>query len=243
MPEGPSIIILKEAIQSFKGKKVIKAEGYAKIEFAQFRNKKIKDIKTWGKHLLICFDDFFVRVHLLMFGSYRINERKETNPKLSLQFSKGELNFYAGDVKLSQEDPNEVYDWSADIMNDNWNSKKAIKKLAENPTQLICDSLLDQQIFSGVGNIIKSEALFRAMLHPKNKVGKIPPKAMKLLLSETRKYSFDFLKWKKEGTLKKHWLAYSKKVCPRCEIPLHKEILGKTKRRTFFCNNCQVLYK
>ena len=243
MPEGPSIIILKEAIQSFKGKKVLKAEGYAKIDFSLFSNKKITDIKIWGKHLLICFHGFFVRVHLLMFGSYRINERKETNPKLSLKFSKGELNFYAGDVKLNKENPDEVYDWSADIMNDQWNAKKAIKKLEAHPDQLISDSLLDQQIFSGVGNIIKSEALFRAKLHPKNKVGKIPPKALRLLLRETRKYSFDFLKWKKEGTLKQHWLAYSKKICPRCDIPLHKEILGKTMRRTFFCDNCQALYK
>jgi endonuclease-8 len=47
MPEGPSIIILKEAIQSFKGKKVLKAEGYAKIDFSLFSNKKITDIKTW----------------------------------------------------------------------------------------------------------------------------------------------------------------------------------------------------
>ena len=243
MPEGPSIILLKEAIQSFKGKKIVKAEGYAKIDFSVFSNKKIKEIKTWGKHLLICFDDFFVRVHLLMFGSYRINERKETNPKLSLQFIKGELNFYAGDVKLSKEDPDEIYDWSADIMNDHWDAKKAIKKLEEQSSQFICDSLLDQQIFSGVGNIIKSEALFRAKLHPKNKVGKIPPKAMRLLLRETKKYSFDFLEWKREGTLKKHWLAYSKKVCPRCDLPIHKEITGKAKRRSFFCNNCQVLFK
>ena len=139
MPEGPSIIILKEAIQSFKGKKVLKAEGYAKIDFSLFTNKKITDIKTWGKHLLICFDDFFVRVHLLMFGSYRINERKKTNPKLRLQFSKGELNFYAGDVKILKENPDEVYDWSADIMNDRWNSKKAIKKLTEFPEQIISD--------------------------------------------------------------------------------------------------------
>jgi endonuclease-8 len=153
------------------------------------------------------------------------------------------LNFYAGDVKIIKENPDEVYDWSADIMNDRWNAKKAIKKLSGDPDQIISDSLLNQEIFSGVGNIIKSESLFRAKLHPRNKVGKIPPTALKLLLKETRKYSFDFLKRKKEGTLQKHWQVYSKKICPHCDIQLHKEILGKSKRRTFFCNNCQVLYK
>ncbi len=42
-------------------------------------------------------------------------------------------------------------------MNDTWDSKAAKKKLLLLPNTLVCDALLDQQIFSGVGNIIKSE--------------------------------------------------------------------------------------
>ena len=64
----------------------------------------------------------------------------------------------------------------------------------------------------------------------------------KLLIKEDRDYAFDFLKWKKAFELKQHWLAHTKKICPRCNIPLMKEHLGKTNRRTFYCNNCQVLY-
>jgi endonuclease-8 len=63
------------------------------------------------------------------------------------------------------------------------------------------------------------------------------------MVKETRKYAFDFLEWKKENTLKKHWLAHTKKICPRCEIPFHKAYLGNTKRRSYFCENCQILYK
>ena len=58
-----------------------------------------------------------------------------------------------------------------------------------------------------------------------------------------RNYSFDFLKWKKDYVLKKHWLAHTKKTCKRCNIPLIKKYCGKTKRRTFFCENCQVKYR
>lgn len=242
MPEGPSIVILKEAVQDFKKKKVLEVSGNTKIDKDLLVNKTIVDFKTWGKHFLICFNGFYLRVHLLMFGSYRINETKATVPRLSLRFSKGYLNFYACAIQLTEQDPNEVYDWTADVMNASWDSKKAAAKLKKHPDMLVCDALLDQDIFAGVGNIIKNEVLFRIKVHPKSKVGKIPPKTIKLLLKEAVNYSFDFLEWKKAFVLKKHWLAHTKKICPRCHIPLHKEYLGKTNRRSFFCNNCQILY-
>ena len=74
MPEGPSIVILKEAAQPFKGKKVLHVSGNSKLDIQRMNNKKVIDFKTWGKHFLICFKDFTVRIHMMMFGSYRINE-------------------------------------------------------------------------------------------------------------------------------------------------------------------------
>jgi endonuclease VIII len=243
MPEGPSIIILKEAVQSFKGKKVVAATGYGDIDKDRINGRKITGFKTWGKHFLICFRGFSVRVHLMLFGSYRINTRKKTNAKLSLQFADGsELNFYACALTLIDEPLDEVYDWSADVMSDDWDGKKAKKKMKELPGMLVCDALMNQQIFSGVGNIIKNEVLFRIYVHPASTVGDLPVKQMNALVREVRNYSFDFLEWKKKGVLSRNWLAYSKKKCPRCKIALTKQDMGKTKRRTFFCNNCQELY-
>jgi endonuclease-8 len=128
-------------------------------------------------------------------------------------------------------------------MNKAWNARKASAKLKAHPHMLVCDALLDQDIFAGVGNIIKNEVLFRIRLHPQSRVGKLPPAKRRALLKEAVQYSFDFLEWKKAFVLKKHWLAHTKKTCPRCHIPFQKAYLGKTNRRSFFCNNCQVLYK
>jgi endonuclease-8 len=107
---------------------------------------------------------------------------------------------------------------------------------------MACDALLDQNIFAGVGNIIKNEVLFRIRLHPESLVGNVPEPVINELIAEARNYSFDFLEWKKAFVLKKHWLAHTKKTCPRCNIPFVKKYAGKTKRRSFFCTNCQVLY-
>ena len=242
MPEGPSIVILKEAVQQFKGLKVLSVDGNTKIEKERMAGKKIIDFKSWGKHFLICFPKFSIRIHFMLFGSYRINESKETPPRLSLQFKNGELNFYACSVQFIEEPLDSIYDWTADVMNDDWDPKKARKKLKALPETLVCDALLDQQIFAGVGNIIKNEVLYRIYVHPKSALGNLPAKQMTSLIREARQYSFDFLEWKKKYVLKKHWLAHTKKKCLRCNLPIIKEYVGKTNRRTFFCNNCQELY-
>jgi endonuclease VIII len=242
MPEGPSIIILKEEVQSFAGKKIINVEGNSKQDIQRLSGQKIIEFKSWGKHFLICFKTFTVKIHFMLFGSYRINEQKESAPRLRLIFKEGEINFYACSVKLIEENLDDIYDWKADVMSDLWDPKAAKQKLKEIPEALVCDALLNQNIFSGVGNIIKNEVLFRIYLHPESKIGNLPESKIDELIKEARNYSFDFLKWKKEYVLRKHWLAHTKKICPRCDIPFIKKHLGKTNRRSFFCNNCQIFY-
>lgn len=243
MPEGPSIIILKEKLEEFAGRKVIAVSGNAKIDVSRAEGQKIIAIKSWGKHLLLCFKGFTIRIHLMLFGTYRINEGKKSEPRLHLGFADGEINFYACSVKLLEGDINKHYDWTADVMNDKWSATKAKTKLKEMPDMLACDALLEQELFSGVGNIIKNEVLYRVHIQPEAKIGNIPPKKLSEMIKEARNYAFDFLKWKKENTLKKHWLAHTKKTCKRCNLPMIKKITGTKKRRSFFCTNCQHLYE
>ena len=242
MPEGPSIVIAKEEMTVFIGKKVVEATGNAKIDMDRIEGKVLTDVKSWGKHLLLCFDDFTVRIHFLLFGSYLVNEEKSATIRLGLLFKSGHINFYAAAVKMLEGDADSHYDWSADVMSDEWDPSKAIKKIADHKEELICDVLLDQDIFSGVGNIIKNEVLYRTRVNPNSIVGKIPSKKIKEIVEEARIYSFDFSKWKKANQLKKHWLVHTKKECAQCGEPLVKEYTGKKKRRSFFCTGCQKLY-
>ena len=243
MPEGPSILILKEAVQSFAHKKVMSASGNAKIDLQRLSGKTIIEFRTWGKHFLICFNGFFIKIHLLMFGSFLINEKKEAKPRIHLQFSRGELNFYNCSVKLIEGSPDDVYDFTADVLNEKWNARNAKKKLLAKPDMLVCDALLDQQIFSGVGNIIKNEVLFRIKIHPESRIGALPPKLLSLLVKEAVVYSHQFLEWKKAFVLKQHWLAHNKKTCPRDNILFTRKHLGITHRRSFYCVQCQQLYR
>ena len=190
MPEGPSLLIAKEEMILFKNKKVLSVGGNSKIEKERMVNKKLLDIRTWGKHLLLCFDTFTIRIHFLMFGSYRVNSAKEAAPRLHLKFAKGEINLYSCAVKIIEDPLHEIYDWSADVLSDEWDPKKARKKLKALPGILVADALLDQNIFSGVGNIIKNEVLYRIKVHPRTMIGNLPPKKTERANKGSKKLQF-----------------------------------------------------
>ena len=242
MPEGPSIVILKKEVQQFAGHKIISVSGNSKIDQSRLQNQTVISFKSWGKHFLICFEGFTVCVHFLLFGTYRINETRDLPVRLHLKFKNGELNLYSCSIKFLEGDVNTHYNWSEDVMNENWNPKNAKTKLKEIPNEMVCDALLEQHIFSGVGNIIKNEILYRLYIHPESVIGKIPEAEINKIIDEARTYSFEFLAWKKKYELRKHWLAHAQKKCLRCNLPIIRKHTGVKKRRSFFCLKCQILY-
>jgi endonuclease-8 len=244
MPEGPSIVILREQVAPFAGRQVRAVSGNSRLDLQRMHGRRVREFRSWGKHFLVCFPQFALRVHFMLFGSYRINERREATPRLSLEFSNGELNFYACSLKYIDGDLDAVYDWSADVMADAWNPRAARRKLQLQPRALVADALLDQSIFAGVGNIIKNEVLFRIRVHPETRVGDLPPRKLGELIRQARDYSFDFYRWKKAFALKKHWQVHTKTVCPRCGRRLrYRAMLGTRGRRSFFCAHCQRRYR
>ena len=244
MPEGPSLVILREETTRFVGREIASAEGNTKtVDLPALVGQPVVALRSWGKHFIIELPHTALRVHFMLFGSYRIDERKDAVPRMALTFTDGsELNFYACSIKQIDPDLDAAYDWDADIMSPTWDAAKARKKLRAHPQLLACDALLDQTIFAGVGNIIKNEVLFRIKVHPLSKVGALPAAKLRALVAEARQYSFDFLEWKKAFVLKKHWLAHTKAICPRCAIPFKKGHTGLSKRRSFYCERCQKKY-
>lgn len=199
MPEGPSIVILRELIENLhlEGAEIIEVSGNTKLDKDRVLHQKVISFKSWGKHFLICFSDFALRIHFMLFGTYRINEEKASTPRISLVFKNDVLNFYTCSLQFVEGDINQVYDWEADVLSDDWNPSKALKKVKEKEDVLVCDILLDQNTFAGVGNIIKNEVLYRIGVHPLCTVGSLSTPKLKELIKEARNYSFDFLHWKK----------------------------------------------
>lgn len=94
--EGPSLLIAAEQLISFNVKKVNVVSGNTKIGKERLLGKEVLDVFSWGKHLVLQFDDFALRVHFMLFGTYEAviegvsvtgDYKRTKEPRLQLEFS------------------------------------------------------------------------------------------------------------------------------------------------------------
>ncbi len=248
--EGPSLYLAARQLKSFKGKTVLSVSGNTKIEKERMLDKKVKSIFPWGKHLVIQFDDFALRTHFMLFGAFEAtvgdntltgDYRRAYVPRLQLDFENGNIKLFNCSVKFLETGKAKAgYDFTIDIMSPNWDPDQAFDSVSSKPRAEIADILLDQELFAGVGNIIKNEVLWRVQIHPQTKVKNISPAKLRELIVETKKFSHLFYKWRKVFSLRKHLDIYQKSICPRCGTKVKREKTGKRQRISHFCPVCQV---
>ena len=248
--EGPSLYLAANQLKPFKGKTVLAVSGNSKIEKERMLHRKVKNIFPWGKHLVIQFDEFALRTHFLLFGAFEANldaspltgdYQRSYAPRLQLEFENGNIKLFNCSVKfLETTNAKASYDFTIDTMSPKWDPDKAFDAITSKPGVEIADVLLDQEIFAGVGNIIKNEVLWRVRLHPETKVKQIASSELRELIAETRKFSLLFYKWRKVFLLRKHLDIYQKSICPRCGAKVKREKTGKRKRISHFCPVCQI---
>jgi len=81
MPEGPTIVILCEECAKFRGKLVRRTEGNTRIiDPHRMLGKKALAFRSWGKHFLVQFSGFTLKVHFMLFGRYRMDRLVATTP-------------------------------------------------------------------------------------------------------------------------------------------------------------------
>ena len=241
MPEGPSILHLKNQLMPFKGRIVKQAGGYGKMPTAWIKQKRLNDILTWGKHILFVFANGTVRVHLGLFGEILINDTKKVNPSFYLHFAKGEINGYVVRAQKLDKPLKEIYDWKVDILSPEFSPGHVKKLLKEQAAKTIDDVLMDQDIFSGVGNKIRNEALYRAGIHPQSITGKIPATKITSLINEVVKYAKLFYRnLEKTGTNEAFGVYQQEHAEDGSEVTM--KVLPKTKRKIYFSEYRQKLY-
>src|SRR5690349_24768961 len=122
--EGPSLVIANEEMSPAIGKRVISVSGNSRRDIASLKGQKLKDIGSWGKHFLLFFEDCTLKIHFLLWGSYRVNEPRENrSPRMVLKFRGITVYFYACSIQFLEENVEDIYDWSADVMSPSWDEK------------------------------------------------------------------------------------------------------------------------
>ncbi len=213
--------IAAEDMLGLKGRRVTAAYGNARIDLSRINGRIMLDVFSRGKQLLLDFGDLHIRVHFMMYGSYRVNqERPNQTPRLALDFEGSGVRFYNCSVRLldsTARDGDRTYDPEIDITGSLWNPGKVLSLVRREGPRAICDVLMDQEVFAGVGNMIKNEALFRARIHPLSRTDRIPIDKISELLRHTREFSLELYEVeRKQEDISQIFEIYRSKRCRVC---------------------------
>lgn len=190
----------------------------------------------------------WLQVSFGLFGSIWVNEfsrAKKANkrgdwrdpiPRLVLHFGGGGfLAFYNCQMSWSSSP---VVQPTSDILSEKFHRGQALEALGQE--QPVCYTLLDQRCFSGLGNIIKNEALYRAGIHPLSLGSLLSPRQLEILVDHVVEFSTDWLQDKFQGK-QNHTQIYQKEQCPAGH-QVRKEAFGPPggfQRLTWWCPQCQ----
>jgi endonuclease-8 len=162
--EGPSVHLAADQLQVFRGKTILGVSGNTRIGKERPLGEEVKEIFAWGKHLVIQLDDFALRTHIMLFGSFEATTggesltgdyRRAREPRLQLDFENGDIKLFSCSVAyLEKPDARSLYDRDIDIMAPEWHPLRAFESVRARNGIEIADVLVDQDVFAGVGNII-----------------------------------------------------------------------------------------
>lgn len=235
MPEGPTIVTFKKRLDRFEGQVLTEAGGYNNLFSEEMSGQVLEEIGTYGKYLILQFKDFFITIHFGLYGSFLINEHKKVNPALMLRFGNEVVDFYVVKIKRIESNYRLYFDMALHPFDASFNPEKSITALQQFPKQTIGFMLMNQQIFPGLGNIIRNEILFFAGIHPESIIEKIPTKKLAELVEQFHDFSLASTELIEQGIWKSTASVYKKADTQMYVDP-------KLKRKTFVNESVQKLY-
>ena len=247
--EGPSLFLASEQLQPFIGKRVLEVRGNTKVDKDRCAGQEVLAVFSHGKQLLIQFDAFALRIHFMLFGTYEadVNGRQVTGdyvrarvPRMALRFNNGELRLFNCSVRyLEGSSVRREFDFGIDVLAPAWDASRALKALSSRGKEQIGDVLLDQEVFAGVGKIVKNDVLSLVRIRTAALVGRLSVAKRREIVREARAFSLQFLRWRREFRLRRNLRVHQKGECPYCGGKLVHGKMGHRQRMAHYCPRCQ----
>ncbi len=213
-------------------------------------------VEAIGKHLIYHFENgSILHIHLGLFGRIRKH-------KLPLRAARGAIRVRLVSathaIDISGPTICEVLDQPAllsleqrigpDVLRIDANPSRAYQKI-KNSRSSIGRLIMDQSVMAGIGNIYRTEILWRQRVHPLTPGRDLDNATLKRIWLDARNLleigvkrnaiiTVDSAKLS-NGRYRENTNIFGKTVCPSCEGGVSKlEISG---RRVYLCGNCQPL--
>lgn len=270
MPEGDTIHRVARTLRpALEGQEVTAAEAHPRTGVAAERmvGRLVRQVEARGKHLLIWLaradatdnaSELALHTHLRMTGSWHLYrqgqawQRPRSRLTVSVETSEWVAVCFNAPVcallTAGQVDRHPVLaklgpDLTADAP-DLGEARRRFDGQGERP---LLDVLLDQRVFTGVGNVYKSELCWLHRVHPLTPVSRIDGQTRDALLADAARLlarnaaSSSSARVTTTAGEPGNLFAYGRggKPCRRCATPLRSAPLGDPPRRTVWCPHCQ----
>ena len=251
MPEGDTVFrtatALREALQ---GKTLtrcdIRVPRFATVDLT---GERVDEVISRGKHLFIRAGAASIHSHLKMDGTWRIGRwtpHKQTH-KIRILLQADDVTAAGIDLGIleildRETDMDVVSHLGPDLLGPDWDPERAAANLMEDPDRPLAQTLLDQRVMAGVGNVYSNELCFLFGRLPTSPVSTI--KDPDRLVTRAR----DML-WANRlrrnrtttgntRTREELWVyGRAGEPCRRCGTTIRKD--GNAERISYWCPACQ----
>ena len=255
MPEGHTIHRLAQDIaRDLVGAPVRVSSPQGRFEGAEsLSGSVLVETSAVGKHLFLRFDAGTVHVHLGLFGKFRREKSPPPEPRGALRMRlEGQTRTWdlRGPTACEVLDPGAITKLTARLGADplaaDADPKAAWKKVHASKRTLGA-ILLDQSVFSGIGNVYRAEILFLLGLHPETEARTLSKPTFDRLWELTRKLLARGVKEKRIVTRdapkgvrlgrREALYVYKRSACTVCDSAVQK--LTSAARTLYYCPRCQ----
>ena len=269
MPEGDTIARAAAALDRALAGTVVTAFATGLAQLARvdddtpIAGRIIERCESHGKHLLIRFSaGLTLRTHMRMHGSwhlYRPGERWQRSVRamriridtatwVAVAFDMPVAEFVR-DADLGRHRP--VAALGPDLADPGFDRAAALARLTGAAARPVGDALLDQRLVAGVGNVLRSETLFMAGLHPDRPVAALAPDelarlvdtAARLIQLNARPTAGPTRNTTGRSAPGEALWVYQRTglPCRRCGAAIRSAVPGVDGRRVYWCPTCQPM--
>ena len=233
-------------------------QGRFELGAAQLDGQRCEEVEAYGKHLLYRFESGeALHIHLGLFGRFRKSKRKPGEPlpdprgavrvRLVSDSHAVDIN---GPATCELLEPAGIERLTArigpDVLRPDAEPARAFARIAKSRAP-IGRLIMDQSVMAGIGNIYRTEILWRQGLHPDLPGRALTPEAFERLWEDAAALLAIGVKRNAIITVdgappsrsryRERVNIFGKEQCPACEGPIERiEIDG---RRAFVCEACQ----
>lgn len=257
MPEGHVIHrAARDQRPMLEGKRiaVTSPQGRFDAGAAMLDGRLCRAVEAYGKHLIYRFEDeLALHIHLGLFGRIRTHKQPATDPRGAVRVrlaSETHIVDINGPNNCEVMDEAELASLIArigpDVLRDDADPNLAFERISASRTGIGL-LLMDQSVIAGIGNIYRTEILWRQGIHPATPGRDISRRIFKRIWADS--VALLTLGMKKNaiitvegGTASKARYGervniFAKTVCPACDGPVTAMTLAG--RKAYACEACQ----